>query len=79
MIFTDLSASLDRTRTRTELTNEVKDKFAEIGQCWVKVRFDKKNIPAAFVQFKVRARSNFRAVTICWLTYIPDNRGSYGS
>ncbi|KAG9700234.1 hypothetical protein KCU95_g778, partial [Aureobasidium melanogenum] len=45
-------ANLDRTRTRTELTNEVKDKFAEIGQCWVKVRFDKKNIPAAFVQFK---------------------------
>ncbi|CAD0109522.1 unnamed protein product [Aureobasidium uvarum] len=45
-------ANLDRTRSGTELADEVKSIFGQIGECWVKVRFDKKNIPAAFVQYK---------------------------
>ncbi|KAI4851488.1 hypothetical protein E4T44_02103 [Aureobasidium sp. EXF-8845] len=45
-------ANLDRTRSGLDLTEAVKDAFAEIGPCWVKVRFDRKNIPAAFVQFQ---------------------------
>jgi hypothetical protein len=53
MILTDLIDSLDRTRSGLDLTDAVKDAFAEIGPCWVKVRFDRKNIPAAFVQFQV--------------------------
>ncbi|THW01647.1 hypothetical protein D6D26_04948 [Aureobasidium pullulans] len=45
-------ANLDRSRTATELTDEVQRIFAQIGECWVKTRFDAKNIPVAFAQYK---------------------------
>ncbi|KAK6008240.1 hypothetical protein QM012_000143 [Aureobasidium pullulans] len=62
-------ANLDRTRTRTELADEVKNTFEQVGECWVKVRFDKKNIPAAFVQYKtieeaMEADAHFHGVRI---------------
>ncbi|THW12905.1 hypothetical protein D6D23_09979 [Aureobasidium pullulans] len=47
-------ANLDRSRTATELTDEVQRIFAQIGECWVKTRFDAKNIPVAFAQYKTQ-------------------------
>jgi len=54
----NIPLSLDRSRTATELTDEVQRIFAQIGECWVKTRFDAKNIPVAFAQYKVRAQSD---------------------
>ncbi|KAI4748642.1 hypothetical protein E4T50_01070 [Aureobasidium sp. EXF-12298] len=45
-------ANLDRTRSGIDLTEAVQSLFSRTGPCWVKVRFDRKNIPAAFVQFQ---------------------------
>jgi hypothetical protein len=57
---TDLPTSLDRTRSGIDLTEAVRSLFSRTGPCWVKVRFDRKNIPAAFVQFQVSATSDHR-------------------
>ena len=67
-VVTNLLTSLDRTRTGNDLTEAVQDLFSQIGPCWTKVRFDKKNIPAAFVQYQVRSSSNRRSVTRRLLT-----------
>jgi hypothetical protein len=44
---------LDRNRSATELAEAVGSLFSNAGKCWVKIRVDSRNIPFAFVQYKV--------------------------
>jgi hypothetical protein len=51
----NLSKSLAKERTDTELLEKLREVFDAYGECWVIIRrnAEKNNIPFAFVQYKV--------------------------